>query len=555
MADVGSLLGGVGLGGSLIGAAVVKLELDSAKYQAELKAAQTQTATGSTGMGNALAAVGGIAKAGMAAAGIAVVAFGANAIKAASDLGEAVNKSNVIFGDNAAEIESWAETGAEAFGLSKTAALDAAGGFGAMLQTAGVAVDESANMSKALVQLSGDMASFNNIDPTEALEKLRSGLAGEAEPLRRFGVFLSEAAVQQEAYQSGIAKTGEELTEAQKVQARYNIIFEQTTKQQGDFQRTADSLPNQLRTMRAEFENISAEVGEKLLPIATSLLGVLKDMLPVLKLVGDGLAAIVDVISDLVKALTFQSNGFAEMKDRMLELGEGVREGTTSIVEFDNAMKALAEEHELNFEASQEYETALRREREATDAAATEIAKYRKEHTRIHGAIFETEKATREMSRATKKAADDFEFAAFTLDDLATETDLSEKAFDRYFRTINRESRELARAARELEGERWISQDFKDFLSLKGPQWVIEFANKNETQQRRVQKEWEATNERTKTANTNLGNVKASLDKLDKSSSRHKFVLEYEYVGFDPSKPGMGGSLGANDRTGRGGPQ
>ena len=174
-------------------------------------------------------------------------------------------------------------TGAEAFGLSGSGVPRCRGELRDVApDRQGVATDASAEMSQALVELSGDLASFNNVDPTIALEKLRAGLAGEAEPLRQFGVFLSEAAVQQEAYQSGIAETGEELTEAQKVQARYNIIFEQTTKQQGDFARTADSLPNQLRSMRAEFENISAEVGTNLLPAMTDLLGAVKSLIPVL---------------------------------------------------------------------------------------------------------------------------------------------------------------------------------------------------------------------------------------------------------------------------------
>ena len=166
--------------------------------------------------GNALAAFGGVAKAGVAVAGVAVAAFAANSIKAASDLGEAVNQSNVVFEGQAKTMEAWAATGAEAFGLSKAAALEAASGFGLMLQSAGLAVNESAKLSRSLVQLAGDLASFKNVDPSVALEKLRGGLAGEAEPLRQFGIFLSEAAVQAKAMQSGIASAGEELTDAQR---------------------------------------------------------------------------------------------------------------------------------------------------------------------------------------------------------------------------------------------------------------------------------------------------------------------------------------------------
>ena len=111
MADLGSILGSAGIGGS-IGKAIVSLELDTKKYQAELKAAQAQTDASTNSMSSGLAAFGGIAKAGIAAAAIGVVAFGAHAIKAASDQGEALNKSNVIFGQNAAAIAKWAQGGA-----------------------------------------------------------------------------------------------------------------------------------------------------------------------------------------------------------------------------------------------------------------------------------------------------------------------------------------------------------------------------------------------------------------------------------------------------------
>jgi hypothetical protein len=185
----------------------------------------------------------------------------------ASDLNEEINKSNVVFGKNATEIQRWATTTAKSFGVSQRAALAASGGFGQILETAGITERSAAQMSKALVQLGSDMASFNNITVDEALLKLRSGLAGEAEPLRTVGVLLSEATVKAEAYATGIAKQGAVLTEAQKVQARYSLILKQTGKQQGDFARTSDGLANQQRILTAEFADLRAELGTRLLPV------------------------------------------------------------------------------------------------------------------------------------------------------------------------------------------------------------------------------------------------------------------------------------------------
>lgn len=209
-----------------------------------------------------------------AAVGVTVgVAAGVDQIRktvaAASDLEEQLNKSNVVFGRSAANIQAWSETTAQAFGLSQRAALEAAAGFGQILETSGLNQTESARFSRSLVELASDLASFNNLETTDALDKLRSGLVGEAEPLRRIGVLLSEARVQQEAYASGIAESGAKLTEGQKVQARYALILRDTASAQGDFGRTSESLANQQRILAAQVENLRGKIGQAFLPAVT----------------------------------------------------------------------------------------------------------------------------------------------------------------------------------------------------------------------------------------------------------------------------------------------
>lgn len=214
------------------------------------------------------------------AAAAAVVVLGKTIITAAADQNEAINVVDKTFGKTAETVKGFAETAAESFGISETAALQAAGGFGAMLKSAGITGDALAEMSTKVVGLAGDLASFKNVAPEEALEKLRSGLAGEAEPLRTFGVFLSEAAVKAEAYKQGIAKVGSELTEAQKVQARYQLILKQTTDAHGDFAATlGDSLPNQMRVLKAQTIDLAASLGQILLPAAQNVVEALNFLL------------------------------------------------------------------------------------------------------------------------------------------------------------------------------------------------------------------------------------------------------------------------------------
>ena len=79
----------------------------------------------------------------------------------------------------------------------------------------GIARKDAAAMSKQMVTLGADMASFNNASPEETLDAIRAGLAGETEPLRRFGVFLNEARIAQQALSMGLVKGGEALARAQ----------------------------------------------------------------------------------------------------------------------------------------------------------------------------------------------------------------------------------------------------------------------------------------------------------------------------------------------------
>ena len=239
-----------------------------------------------------------------AVAALGLITAGAKtAIDAASALNEQMSASQQVFGKHAKGIQDWAKTGAQSFGMSQREALGAANAFGNMAQAAGLTTGESAAMSKSMVQLAGDMASFHDQDPTEMLRTLQSGLAGEAEPLRKFGVLLSEAAVKQKAYQMGLAKTGSELTEAQKVQARYALIMESTTKAQGDFARTGDSVANQQRKLAAETENTAAAFGQALLPAMQALQSIFSSVLGIFRGNQGALTAIVGVVAALAAGI------------------------------------------------------------------------------------------------------------------------------------------------------------------------------------------------------------------------------------------------------------
>ncbi len=201
------------------------------------------------------------------------------AISAASNLEEQQNATRVVFRASARDVLDWSKTTAGAMGIASDRALEYAGSIGGIANASGLTRKESADLSKSIVQLAADLASAKNADPSDMLERLRSGLVGEAEPLRRYGVLLSAARVEQEAYRLGLAKVGDELSEGQKVQARYSLILKDTADFQGDYARTADSLANSQRTLSALWREASILVGQALAPSFTEVVQGARDWL------------------------------------------------------------------------------------------------------------------------------------------------------------------------------------------------------------------------------------------------------------------------------------
>lgn len=206
------------------------------------------------------------------AAGVVGTATAAifSAANAASRLNEQVNASRATFGSAATTVRDFSRTAADGLGVSASQALKASSAFGAFFAQAGFAQKASAKMSTTLVQLAGDLASFKDISTDDALAAISSGLAGESEPLRRLGVDLRIAKVDAEALALGLANTKGEITETDRVAARYTSLLRQTSTAQGDAARTANEYANTQRRFNATFEDFKASAGQAALPGLTN---------------------------------------------------------------------------------------------------------------------------------------------------------------------------------------------------------------------------------------------------------------------------------------------
>ena len=240
--------------------------------------------------------------------GTAMIGMGAKTIGLAVDFEESLSKAQQIFGTSAKAIEDSAKGAATAVGLSKAEFLEASSTFGIFGKASGLAGDDLSSFSIDLVGMAADVASFNNLKPEAAVEKLAAGLRGSMEPLQSVGILMNAAMVEAEALDMGLIDVGDTLTEGQKIMARHSLIMQQLgeTGTMGDFARTSDGLANKQRILTARMKNLGIEMGMVLLPIAEKLaewleklIGKFEDWSPALQTAKDAVNGFIGRVKEL----------------------------------------------------------------------------------------------------------------------------------------------------------------------------------------------------------------------------------------------------------------
>lgn len=283
----------------------------------------------------------------MTGAGAAVAAGFGHSLKKGMDAIEADNLVNVTFGeDNMPEITTWSQKLRKELSLNEYALRRDAGTFGSLFKGIGKSGDELTGMSEKVTMLSRDLASFGNTSNEDAMRALHSALVGENEPIKRYNVLINEALTQTYAYTHGIAKQGAELTEQQKILARYGLILEQTKDSQGDLTRTKDSPANLARAALEEMGNIETDYGKTQQRLMQTVLRGAHSVLPVVEGMAEGFSklpewmqlgtlGIVGGVGPLMKLTGF----IHEMKNAS-NLATIAKKGLTAATKADDAAEA-----------------------------------------------------------------------------------------------------------------------------------------------------------------------------------------------------------------------
>lgn len=207
------------------------------------------------------------ARIGVTALGVLSAAAVAGSVKLvglASDAAETASAFKTVFKGVGGDVPKYLKKINREFGVTTQELQEASLGFGVFGKAAGIPKAELGKFTKDLVGASLDLSSFYNRDPAEVFEALKSGLTGEIETVRQFGIFISEANMASQGKAMGFDPKA--MTDQQMILVRQALIMKQLGDADGDLARTKDSLANKTKALKGRLTEMATVVGERLIP-------------------------------------------------------------------------------------------------------------------------------------------------------------------------------------------------------------------------------------------------------------------------------------------------
>lgn len=291
---------------------------------------------GTTAVSGSFTKMGSVIK--TVATGVVIAAIGKmvrSTTKFAMEAIESENLVGVVFGNMTGDITAWSNELSGALGMNAYNLRRNAGVFYNIADALGVTSDNALKLSKGMVSLAGDMASFYNITDDEAMVKLRAGITGETEPLKQLGIVVTENTIKDTAYRHGIAQTGAELSNSQKVLARYMTIMEQTATAQGDLARTISSPTNQLRILKSRIQELATQIGAIFIPVLNAVLPYIQAFIVLIM-------RAVKAVSAFLGIAGIKAKGIENIGDGMYDMGEGAGVAAQGVKALKKELMGLA---------------------------------------------------------------------------------------------------------------------------------------------------------------------------------------------------------------------
>lgn len=265
-----------------------------------------------------------------------LIDFGKQCLELGSDLAEVQNVVDVTFPNMTAQVDKFAKSAAQSFGLSETMAKQYTGTFGAMAKAFGFTEEQAYDMGSALTGLTGDVASFYNLSQDEAYTKLKSVFTGETESLKDLGVVMTQTALDSYALANGFGKTTAQMTEAEKVSLRYAFVQNQLAAAQGDFARTSGSWANQVRILKLQFDSLKATIGQGLINLFTPIIKTVNTLIGKLATLANAFKSFTELITGNKSS---GSSQVSSMGEAAADAGTGMEDASQSADNMTEATK------------------------------------------------------------------------------------------------------------------------------------------------------------------------------------------------------------------------
>ncbi|MDY0307676.1 MAG: hypothetical protein RBR18_14685, partial [Desulfovibrionaceae bacterium] len=301
-------------------------------------------------MSTSLKALGGLAAAVAASAVVSkLVEIGRSAIQAASDMEQTQQKFDVVFRGMSSQAEAWATVLRDSFAMSALEAKNYMASIQNMLVPTGMAREEAGKLSFELTKLASDLASFNDKSTAQAFEDIMSALQGSSETMDKYGINVRESLVQQEAFTLGLARSKDEISQADRMLATYSLMIKQAGDAIGDTERSMASYALQQKVLHAQLEDFRIALGQGLLPVVNEMItginnwmreneGVLKQDLAAWAEIAAGalrgLMAVVHTLAEAYRGLkeAIVAVGVAEMNSGPAMMAEAGAQGVDKLV-------------------------------------------------------------------------------------------------------------------------------------------------------------------------------------------------------------------------------
>lgn len=268
----------------------------------------------------------------------AISTYLANAVAKFNDFYEATDLFNNAMGELSGQATELISKMESLLGIDPTEAMTNIATIQSLATSFGLASDKAYILSKNLTQLAYDEASYWNKDTATTFTAISSAISGELEPIRRLGVDLSQARLQQELLSLGFNKQVSTLSQADKAILRYIAIMKQTTNIQGNLAQTISSPANMVRILKSEISQLAKAVGQLLYPA-------FKAILPVL-------IAAVDLIKEFVVSLASvfgQKIEFTDFSKTQKDIG-GVTDAMDDTTDATKAAAKAVKDYTMGFD-------------------------------------------------------------------------------------------------------------------------------------------------------------------------------------------------------------